>query len=313
MINLQSISKQNDLVYSQKRRLAYGQYKGYPAVIQCQQKNGLCRAQFSVKTENGQDAALSTFLSGLKNQHKLLKFASYEKNILSVGVVNKGLGHKNSDRQFSEILDAVAGYCAGNQLAPCCAVCGEQQELGIYSVFGNYQILCPACFEKAKAELADAQQQLHEKHTNYAAGIVGAFLGSLPGLALWLIFAQMGKIAAITAFALVVGSLYGYKKLGGKLNVVGILVSLAISAAILYVSDYTDIAIQIFNAYHSEYDISFFDSFRLVPKALQDSEINSAFLYNLGMGYVMFAIAAAFSSFSIFKNANLKYEMKKIG
>lgn len=312
MVDLKTVSTSCSLTYEKKRMLAYGNYHGYEVILQSQTRDALCRISLNVKTDDAQAAALTSFLSGLAEQDKFIKFASYQSPVISVGVVSKGAMHKKGDEQFIQTLDEVVNYCSMNRLAQRCMHCDSQGNLGIYSAMGGYAILCPACFEKAKSELSDAQQELHEKPTNYAAGIVGALLGALPGVALWIIIGEFGKIAAVSSLVLVLGSLFGFKKLGGKLNIGGVIISVVIAAAMLYLAEFSSTALEVYNAYKAEYDITFFDAFRAVPDVLKDHEVFSAFAYDLVVGYVLLIAGAASSVYHTFKQANLKYEMQKL-
>lgn len=315
MVDLSAVSANCNLAYEKKRMMAYGNYHGYPVIIQLQQRDALCRFSLNVKTDDAQAAALTSFLSGLAEKNKFVKYATYKSPVISVGVVSKGgiASRKKGNDQFMQAFDEVINYCSMNQLAPCCAVCGGQENLGIYSAMGGYGIMCPACFEKAKGELANAQQELHEKPTNYAAGLVGALIGALPGVALWIIIGELGRIAAISGLVMMLGSIFGFKKLGGgKLNIGGIVISVVVAAGMLFLAEYSSLALDVYNAYKADYDISFFDAFRVVPKFLKDGDVFHGFVYDLVIGYVMLIAAAATSVYHAFKQANLKYEMQKL-
>lgn len=67
----------------------------------------------------------------------------------------------------------------------CCTICGSQANLGMFSINGQCVPLCSSCFEKAQVDLSLAQQEIKEKKSNVATGIVGALLGSLIGVALF--------------------------------------------------------------------------------------------------------------------------------
>lgn len=142
---------------------------------------------------------------------------------------------------------------------------------------------------------------------------MGALIGALPGVALWIIIGELGKIAAVSGLVLMLGSIFGFKKLGGgKLNIGGIVISVVVAAGMLFLAEYSSLALDVYNAYKADYDISFFDAFRVVPKFLKDGDVFHGFVYDLVIGYVMLIAAAATSVYHAFKQANLKYEMQKL-
>ena len=64
-----------------------------------------------------------------------------------------------------------------------------------------------------------------EKRENIVAGVVGAFLGSLIGVACVVIIGQLGYVASISGLIMAVCALKGYELLGGSLTKKGALIS----------------------------------------------------------------------------------------
>ena len=64
-----------------------------------------------------------------------------------------------------------------------------------------------------------------KKRENVPAGIVGAFLGSLIGVACAVLIGQLGYVASISGLVMAVCALKGYELLGGSLTKKGALIS----------------------------------------------------------------------------------------
>ena len=64
-----------------------------------------------------------------------------------------------------------------------------------------------------------------KKRENIAAGIVGAFLGTLLGVVCIVIIDQMGYVASVSGFVMAICALKGYELLGGTLSKKGAVIS----------------------------------------------------------------------------------------
>ncbi len=71
-------------------------------------------------------------------------------------------------------------------------------------------------------------------NTSLAKGILGAVLGSIPGIILWIIVAYFGYTAAIVGFVIAFGIIFGYSKLGGPLTDGGVAVCIIVMIIALY-------------------------------------------------------------------------------
>ena len=211
------------------------------------------------------------------------------------------------------MLDAVANYCSTNGMTSCCRICGTQINLAEFSINGQYATMCHTCFEKAQADLSMAQQQNNDKKGNVVTGIVGALLGSLIGVAIWTIIYQLGYIAGIAGLVMAVCCMKGYEKFGGKLNVLGIIISMGIAIVMLYVAENIAVALEMFNELKTEYDITFFDTFQLIPSLLkEEASFRRVFIGDLAIGYILMLVASASTIISAYKNSNLMHEMTRL-
>lgn len=309
--NLMAFSQEAGMVYDKKRKSAYGSFNGYQVVIQDVINQKLFVVSMNVNGGTPEQAnAIAQYLLTLSQQNPNVKFANFDANSISISVKSRV---KNNIENLKEVLNAVTSYFRSNSMVSCCKICGTQTDLAMFSINGNCVSMCNNCFEKAQVELSSAQQEIKKKKGNIVTGLVGALFGALIGVALWVLIYQVGRIAAIVGLVLVVCTIKGYEKFGGKLNVGGIVISLIIAIGMLFLAENIAVAIDIYNEFKVEYDINFFDAFNSIPEFLsKSSDLRAAYAHDLGYGYLCMLIGGASSVMALYKNANLKHEMTRL-
>lgn len=132
--------------------------------------------------------------------------------------------------------------------------------------------------------------------SNVVTGIIGALLGSLVGVALWVGIYKLGYIAGIAGAIMIVSAMFGYEKLGGSLDLKGIIISVVICIGMIYISERICISMQLYEEFkdYKYYfgDVSFSDCYKSMFAILKDAEKESVFWGELGIGYLLFAIAS---------------------
>ena len=108
---------------------------------------------------------------------------------------------------------------------------------------------------------------------NVLGGIVGACIFSLGGCLLYFLVYQLGYIAAICGIVTYVLGVFGYQLFSGRKETAkGMIISLVITLLALALAEYLCLAYEVYDAYHLDYDINFFDAFNAVPSFLTDPE-----------------------------------------
>ncbi|MBP7348839.1 MAG: hypothetical protein KA965_09170 [Butyrivibrio sp.] len=108
---------------------------------------------------------------------------------------------------------------------------------------------------------------------NILGGIVGACIFSLGGCLLYFLVYQLGYIAAICGIVTYVLAVFGYQLFSGRKETAkGMIISLVITLLALALAEYLCLAYEVYDAYHLDYDINFFDAFNAVPSFLTDPE-----------------------------------------
>ncbi len=190
----------------------------------------------------------------------------------------------------------VTGWLAANGMVSGCGSCGAQ-DTALYDIGGRVAVLCPRCMEQMAQSAKENQKAAPG---NLPAGIVGAVLFSLAGVALWVVVNRLGYVAAICGLVLMVCAFKGYEIFGKKIDMPGIIVSVVVALLMGLVSQYICIGLDAYEVF-SEYGISVMECMRAVPALLADPEMGllGAYLPDLLMGYAFMAIG----SFSFVRNA----------
>lgn len=128
-----------------------------------------------------------------------------------------------------------------------------------------------------------------KRRENAAAGVVGAFLGSLIGVACTVIIGQMGYVASISGLVMAVCALKGYEMLGGTLSKKGAAVSSVLILLMTFFAHRLTWAISI----ASELDWGVLEAYRSISFLLERGMLESAAYWgDLAMLYLFTLLGA---------------------
>ncbi len=134
------------------------------------------------------------------------------------------------------------------------------------------------------------QMAVEQRHASVLPGLIGALLGSIPGIIFWVILGQVGYIAGLCGFLMVRGAIFGYTKLAGAIDRRGEILATIVAVFMPLVSEYLGIVVSVYRTFHKVDGTTVADSFASVPFNLADPDIVRGLLTNLIIGYVLFAI-----------------------
>lgn len=272
---------------NQAHQCAYGSVEGYQFVVNYLPQQRQYTLMATIKNEN-EAGAMTQYLDSM-DKGNFINWTIYKDNAVIVNLKN----HKELDVwAIQKIMQGIALTASQNAYVQCCRHCGEETVIYPVSVNGNTDLACEKCLVEFTS------QQPPVKEVNLPLGIVGALVGSIIGVAVWILIYQLGFVAGITGFIMAVCCFKGYEMLGGRIDKKGVWIAIAISIAMLAVAEMICLGIEIHALYSEFYDISFFDAMSVVPDFLSEPEILSAVLGDLAFGYVFMAVA----SFSYIKN-----------
>lgn len=139
-----------------------------------------------------------------------------------------------------------------------------------------------------------------ERRENVLTGLVGAFLGSLIGVACIVGIGQMGYVASLSGVVMAVCAIKGYSLLGGAISRKGAVISCILTVAMTYFGNRLDFAVSV--ARLAEVDV--FTAFQAMGELLEAGYINSAAYWgNLIMLYLFTLLGAVPTLMSAFRGA----------
>lgn len=207
-------------------------------------------------------------------------------------------------------INALIGFLKSKGFTPCCQLCGQQMETAGYVSGGSYMHLCPDCAGRLRQDVTLASKQKESKSENVIGGIVGAFLGSIIGVICIVVFAQLGKVAALSGIVMAVCTIKGYELLGGKLTKKGIAISVIMIIAMTFVGNNLDVAIEIAKAWNED----IFEAFGDVMLSLRYGYLDSnAYYTNLFMMYAYTLLGAIPTIIGALKERKEEGQFARIG
>lgn len=139
-----------------------------------------------------------------------------------------------------------------------------------------------------------------ERREHVLAGLVGAFLGSLIGVACIVGVGQLGYVASISGVVMAVCAIKGYALLGGTISRKGAVISCVLTVIMTYFGNRLDFAVSV--ARLAEVDV--FSAFQAMGQLLDGGYINAAAYWgNLVMLYLFTLLGAVPTLMAAFRRA----------
>lgn len=122
--------------------------------------------------------------------------------------------------------------------------------------------------------------------------ILGAILGSLPGILLWIILGSFGITWALVGTVIAIGILFGFEKFGGTLDKAGIIICIVTLLVAIFIGEYMSWAM-VFYSELKENDFTLTDCTFHLMSLLDLAEAKGSFFWSVAKGY-LFGIGGAF-------------------
>lgn len=140
--------------------------------------------------------------------------------------------------------------------------------------------------------------KMHVEKPSYPVlkGILGSFLGCIPGVFFWVIMGQLGRFAYASGLIMIFGAEVGYSVLTGETVLKSwSALSVVIAFIMPIVSEFIGLGITIYDTFHYEYAITIGDAFRSVPVILTDPSVFKPIITELAIAYaIMVAVVILF-------------------
>lgn len=132
-------------------------------------------------------------------------------------------------------------------------------------------------------------------HENLANGIVGAFLFSLGGVALYFILYQLNYIAGLVGFVTFSLANLGYGVFTGtkgRPSMKGAVVSIIVTVIMLAAAEFICLGYLVYKELGKEWGLTFFESLKITPDVISYSEMWGDVALELGLCYLLAGIAS---------------------
>jgi hypothetical protein len=101
--------------------------------------------------------------------------------------------------------------------------------------------------------------------------------------------------------------------LGGKLNIIGIMLTILMTIAMVYVATYLSYSYQVYTSFKETQAIDLFQSVKMLAPVLEEyDDIRTLFLKDLALGYFFTAIGSVSTFISAYRTSNFKYTAKNV-
>ncbi|MGL5676009.1 MAG: hypothetical protein ACRDDX_06330 [Cellulosilyticaceae bacterium] len=291
-------SFKEDLQTPKEVNVCYGNYDGMELFIILA---GEKMMQFRTALESNAQDATEKVVARLSEEGKVKDVTINENSVTFAPVVAP---ESITMEEMEEMLDYVKGAFSeeGMRLGGC-TCCGSQSfQTHFVSIDGTPVITCDTCLNEFRSTYKDAVDQYKNRPSRYIRGILGGIVGTLLGVALWIIIAKLGYVAALVGYVIVIGAYKGYMFMKGKpTKLAGILIML-ISVVMMCVAQYLYMGIE-FMSVLKEFgvtDVNMIDIlFAGLPELfIIDPEFVSAFWQDTAFGLVFLVLGG----FQIFKS-----------
>lgn len=289
---IEEVLRENHLII--EGNYAYGFIQGYEVNVLYSQFDNVVPLKFFVSTyveENQRKNITET----LKKQK--IKFLKFEFNEFGLFFGLNGFTANSLAKGLQSVINIVVGYLVENQALKkeYCPICGSElneENTTKANVEGLRITMDKDCFAKINEEIVQENESFEKAPNNIVKGCIGALLGALAGAVLTVILYFVGFISAISAVVSVLLGSFLYKKMGGKPNVIMIIIVSITSIAMQLLAIYGLYVVAAFGiCLEKEVLCSAFQAFSICMS--NNEEFSDAFAHDMLLSVVFTVIGVA--------------------
>ncbi len=285
MVSIQSIASALNMMYDKANDYAFGNLSGFNTIINYNKTSGLYQISTNVVGGEFGDYAIAA----IKAQSPAISSIAVNKSHIAA-LVMRGSDESTSLNNVVSAARTLTGYFATNAMQNSCGVCDTPNTaLTPYKISELGYAVCPNCETTTIAPAASVQNE------NVVKGLLGAFIGSLVGVAAIVIVSLLGYVAAISGIIMAIATLKGYQMLGGKLTKKGVILSFIAMVIMTFFADQLSWAFVVSDTF----GVNIIDSFFAVPSIVGQGGMFDDYLANLmqlllftGIGVVIQVVSA---------------------
>ena len=278
----------------------------YHFLIKYDSQSSVYTLSFSIKM----DSNITKLTNSIKKEIKDAIVSYNNKNLNIVGsVTNK----KYLPEIINPLLEIIGNYLKDNNAKEVCSHCKEAKKTYLVDNDSEISFYCNDCYKLIKKATNYKKEKYNKSKENILLGTLGAIIGTIPGIILWILFGFIGIEPGIAGIAITMGSAVFYKKFAHNIKLPGIIISTMIGLFMVLVAHEINCAIYIYNLYKADYVIKLLDAYRAIPYYLNTvREFHKIFNNGLLTGYLL-SIIGVFNSYSLQRQNANTYEIRKLG
>lgn len=286
-----------------------GHYKGYYVTVHMNQ-GFLVRINYKLADNadvNGFKNRMYGVLNQLKVAEKKVSQTNVGDHVIEVKLMPANLA-KNTITTVDSVVNHLIGFLQTEGVGTGCQLCGAEFDVSSYNVNGAPHFLCSACAQQSLNQLEAERQVRSSEKSILPLGIIGALIGSLPGVAFWIIVQQGRWIAGVLGAIIFMGAMKGYGMLGKNVDRKGVVICTLITIVMIFLAN--DIGLRLSLVINE--GMSFEQVNRKWSFLMENEHNKSVYLQNLLIGYFLSAMCMIGSIKQSFRNAGGSYTMKKM-
>ena len=278
----------------------------YHFLIKYDSQSSVYTLSFSIEM----DSNITKLTNSIKKEIKDAIVSYNNKNLNIVGsVTNK----KYLPEIINPLLEIIGNYLKDNKAKEVCRHCKEAKKTYLVDNDSEISFYCNDCYKLIKKATNYKKEKYNKSKENILLGTLGALIGTIPGIILWILFGFIGIESGIAGIAITMGSAVFYKKFAHNIKLPGIIISTVIGLFMVLVAHEINCAIYIYDLYKADYAIKLFDAYQAIPYYLNTvSEFHKIFNNGLLTGYLL-SIIGVFTSYSLQRQNANTYEIRKLG
>lgn len=278
----------------------------YHFLIKYDSQSSVYTLSFSIEM----DSNITKLTNSIKKEIKDAIVSYNNKNLNIVGsVTNK----KYLPEIINPLLEIIGNYLKDNMAKEVCRHCKEAKKTYLVDNDSEISFYCNDCYKLIKKATNYKKEKYNKSKENILLGTLGAIIGTIPGIILWILFGFIGIEPGIAGIAITMGSAVFYKKFAHNIKLPGIIISTMIGLFMVLVAHEINCAIYIYNLYKADYVIKLLDAYRAIPYYLNTvREFHKIFNNGLLTGYLL-SIIGVFTSYSLQRQNANTYEIRKLG
>ena len=218
-----------------------------------------------------------------QEQHKIKKYEWLEKGIR---IIFPELFKPYSIEKIRNLLNELLAYFGDKYSAQKlgCQFCGGQKETDVYCIGTAPVFICDDCHKETEEKLNSENMEQQFVSGNYFSGFLGAFLFSILGILLTIIFfVFLDILAALSAVAYMYLGVKGYKMFKGKQSPFGVFIIIMTGLIMIAVGVFISYCIIILRGIGS-IDIE------LLRYVLANPEVQRELIWNIVLSYIVSAL-----------------------